>query len=582
MNSKNIIKNIISSRKDLIISLTLMIITSVTIRILNPLLLRHVVNTVVDNTAKSGEIIFYSVLVLTFTILTSILEARSVTKSSILGGDISSALSEKAYSSVLRSELLDFNKLDKEATINRIVNNTEEIGTKYFGRNLFPFVRESLIFTGLLITLASIGPWYFLITVVTLPLYYLLVRYIKKLLHKSAENAKKSLQEQNDILQENFEKLKNIKLYNGIKAEEDRYKVLINKIEKNNSKEYSLKNYSYGFASSFLVDIIFSIIIWVGAFAVLRQQNEAVEIGTILVSFIIIPQIFNAFSKIQDLKIHPDNIQGYIQELDEILALKPENRADTVQQLDEIYSLKFKEVSFDYGQGSNFDLDNISFEIKKGEKLGILGLGNSGKTTIADLLTKIIRPKQGSVLLNNCDLNKINSYYLRELIAVVPQNHKLLNDTIQNNITYPLPFDEYKYNDALNKTNLKPIIARLDAKDQTYITNDTKLLTESEKQLIAIANAFYKDSKIFLFDEPTSKFDQNTEKEIMEEVYQLKNKIILIMTNRIHNLLKCDKIIVLNNGRILEYGKTSELLSDQKSTFGKMVTDLEQVKSKAM
>ena len=581
MNSKSIIKNIILFRKNLIVSLSLMIVVTVAFRILNPLLLRHVVNKVIENDAQSGEIIFFSVLVLTLTFLTFVLEARRVTKASTLGGDISSALSEKAYSAILRSELLDFNKLDQETTMKRIMNDTEEIGTKYFGRNLIPFVHESLIFMGLLISLATIGPWYFLITVLTLPPYYLLVRYIKKMLNKSAENSKQILEQQSQILNENFGKLKNIKLYNGIKAEEERYSKLVQKIEKNNSKDYSLKNYSYGFASSFLVDIIFSIIIWVGAFALLGK-NATSQIGTILVSFIIIPQIFNSFSKIQDLKIHPENIQQYITQLDEIYSLKPENRADTVQQLDEIYSLKFKDVCFDYGQGSTFELDTINFEIKKGEKLGILGLGNSGKTTIADLMTKIIRPKQGSVLLNNCDLNKINSYYLRELISVIPQNIKLINDTIQNNVTYPLPFDEYKYNDALNKTNLKPIISRLEARDQTLITDDSKLLTESESQLIAIANAFYKDSKIFLLDEATSKFDQKTENEIMEEVYKLKNKIILIMSNRIHNLVNCDKIIVLNNGRILEYGKTSELLSDQKSTFARMVKDLDQTKSKVV
>ena len=178
MNSKSIIKNIILSRKNLIVSLSLMIVVTVAFRILNPLLLRHVVNKVIENDAQSGEIIFFSVLVLTLTFLTFVLEARRVTKASTLGGDISSALSEKAYSAILRSELLDFNKLDQETTMKRIMNDTEEIGTKYFGRNLIPFVHESLIFMGLLISLATIGPWYFLITLLTLPPYYLLVRYI--------------------------------------------------------------------------------------------------------------------------------------------------------------------------------------------------------------------------------------------------------------------------------------------------------------------------------------------------------------------------------------------------------------------
>lgn len=580
MNSKSIIKNIIFTRKKLIFSLFIMVLFAAAFRIVTPLLLRTLVNRVVLLGADVGEIIFISSIVLVVTALTFILEANRVSKSSVLGSDISSKLNEQAYSTILRSELLDFNRLDKENTIEKIIKNSEEIGTNYISRNLIPFIHYSFIFLGLLITLLSIGPWFFLITLLTLPIYYFSIRFIKKSLKKSETRKEQALEHQRKLLSENFTKLKNIKLLNGITTEEDRYSKLIRRIERNNRKDYSLRNYSNGFASSFLVDIIFSFVIWVGAYSII-SQSATNQMGTILVSFMIIPQIFSSFEKLMDYKIHPDNIYSFIEELDEIYNLKPENRADTVQQLDEIYSLKFKEVSFDYGINTKFNLDGIDFEIKKGEKLGILGMTHSGKTTISDLLTKIIRPKSGSILLNNCDLNKINSYYLRELIAVVPHNNDLISDTLEHNITYPLPFDEYKYNDSLNKTGLKSLIASLDKKDQTLISSDTKLLTESEKQLVSIANAFYKDSKIFIVDEATSKLDQKTESDIINEFYKLKNKIMIIMSSRITNLMKCDKIIVLNNGRIIEYGKTSELLTDQKSALYRMTKETEKVMTKS-
>ena len=579
MNSKSIIKSIVFSRKKLIFSLFIMILFAAAFRIVTPLLLRTLVNRVVAQGASVGDIILTSSLVLVVTAMTFILEANRVSKSSVLGSDISSALNQQAYSTVLRSELLDFNRLDKEDTINKIIKNSEEIGTNYISRNLIPFIHYSFIFIGLLATLLSIGPWFFLITLSTLPIYYFSIRMIKKALKNSASRRDQAIENQNKLINENFNKLKSVKLLNGIDTEEDKYSKLIRRIERNNRKDYSLRNYSSGFASSFLVDIIFSIVIWVGAYSIIIE-NASEQIGTILVSFMIIPQIFSSFEKLIDYKIHPDNIYGFAEELDEIYSLRPENRADTVQQLDEIYSLKFKDVSFDYGINTKFNLDGIDFEIKKGERLGILGMANSGKTTISDLLTKIIRPKSGSILLNNCDLNKINSYYLRELITVVTQSNQIINDTIEHNITYPLPFDEYKYNDALNKTGLKSIIANLDKKDQTFISSNSKVLTESEKQIVSIANAFYKDSKIFIIDEATSKLDLKTELDIINEFYKLKNKIMIVMSNRIANLIKCDKIIVLNNGRIVEYGKTSELLSDQKSALYRMTKDTDKVKSR--
>jgi ABC-type multidrug transport system fused ATPase/permease subunit len=90
----------------------------------------------------------------------------------------------------------------------------------------------------------------------------------------------------------------------------------------------------------------------------------------------------------------------------------------------------------------------------------------------------------------------------------------------------------------------------------------------------------YKDSKIVLLDDATVKMDQNTEQEIVDEIYKLKNKIIIMISNRIHNLTKCDKIMILNNGRIIEYGKTEDLLDNKKSTFAKMMSEYEVTKTR--
>ncbi|MFA7367359.1 MAG: ABC transporter transmembrane domain-containing protein, partial [Bacilli bacterium] len=186
MNSKSIIKSIVFSRKKLIFSLFIMILFAAAFRIVTPLLLRTLVNRVVAQGASVGDIILTSSLVLVVTAMTFILEANRVSKSSVLGSDISSALNQQAYSTVLRSELLDFNRLDKEDTINKIIKNSEEIGTNYISRNLIPFIHYSFIFIGLLATLLSIGPWFFLITLSTLPIYYFSIRMIKKALKNSA------------------------------------------------------------------------------------------------------------------------------------------------------------------------------------------------------------------------------------------------------------------------------------------------------------------------------------------------------------------------------------------------------------
>jgi len=325
-----------------------------------------------------------------------------------------------------------------------------------------------------------------------------------------------------------------------------------------------------------MINLVLAVLVGYGSYVAL--QNDLTTLGSLVASLILVPRTFPSFRKLMDTMFKPSYIAEEVETINDLLTLKPENRGDTVQQLDEIYSLKFKDVNFDYGRNSKFTMNDINFELKKGEKLGVLGLSKSGKTTLSDLIAKIIRVKQGSISINNCDINKINTYYLRELIAIVPQDSKLFYGTIEENIRYPFEFDEYKYNDALNRSQLKSVINALDKRDRTIVDENTDLLTPSQKQKIALANALYKDSKIIVLDEATSKMDQETEQEITNEIYKLKNKIIIMISNRIHNLTNCDKILILNNGRVVEYGKTSELLDNKKSTFAKMMT--EQVTSK--
>ena len=174
-------------------------------------------------------------------------------------------------------------------------------------------------------------------------------------------------------------------------------------------------------------------------------------------------------------------------------------------------------------------------------------------------------------LINNCDINKLNTYYLRDIVTYVPQNYELLDLSIEENIIYPLTLDEYKYNDALNKCKLKDLIFSLPNRDETKAREAN--LQASDVQKIALANAFYKDSPIMILDDSTSKLDSITEDNIMNEFYKLKNKISIVISNRITSVSKCDKILIINNGKVSEYGRVDELLANKHSSFAKMFSD---------
>lgn len=578
MNTKSIIKNVIITNKRLLITLISIMVISIALRIATPLILRNLLNDIViDGAIKTSKLVLFSCMAIAFTLFTFFLDTQRIAQTITLGLDITSNLNQKAFSTVLHSELQEMKKADNEEIIDKIKNKAGVIGNQYIGRNVVPFIYELTLCIALNITLLAVNYWFFLLTLLALPIYYFVSTQVDDMIKKREEKAKRSEENHVKFLGENLKQVKNTKLLNGINLEEDKNAKLLKKIERSYIKDNSLKLVKNEVLNSLFLDIVFACFVWIGGYLITRTNNYKI-VGSLIAVMFFIPQILRSVRRLIGIMVFPQNVEKEIEALDEIFNLRPENRAESIQQLDEIYSIKFKDVAFDYEKNGKFNLENINFEIKKGEKLGILGLSNSGKTTVADLLTKIIRPKQGSILINNCDLNKINSYYLRELIAVVPQEFKLIRGTIENNITYPLPFDEYKYNDALNKCRLKQVLANIDKRDQAMVSDDTDILTVAEKQKIALANAFYKDAKIFLLDEATSKLDQTSENEIMNEIYKLKNKVIIVISNRIYNLSKCDKILILNNGRIVEYGKTSELLADSHTTFARMMDEYEQTK----
>lgn len=566
MTAKDIIKKVFKNHWRLVFSISFVSLISLAARIAMPLFFKNIIKYIEVNDLKFLLIwgsLFILVVIMGF-FFTS-LNNNIIAK---LGNNITEALSEQTYKSYLRSEHLEATRLTNDEIVKRILKNTDQIGNKYYSQHVFVTIYQGLLLLGLTTTLAVINPWFGLVTVATYPLYYLITKHVAKIVIARKAKANDYNQLLRQTVEDTSHRLKSIKFLNSINQEEERFLQLVNEYGKAQRKNEHIKQFDEKSMATFISSLIMVAIVVTGSYLIIQDLQD---LGVMLASTLLLTEIYPALRILLSRFLKPSAISVEKSEVDEILALKPENRADTVQQLDEIYSLKYKEVSFDYGPNTKFSLQDISFELKKGEKLGILGLTSSGKTTLSDLLMKIIRPKQGAILINNCDINKVNSYYLRDLIAAIPQSHPIIRGTFAENITYPLPFDEYKYNDALNRCHLKPLLNQLEKRDQTIIDDTSPLLSASDKQKIAIANALYKDAKIYIFDDSTTKMSQDLEKEVIDEIYRLKNKIIILISNRIYNLVKCDKIIILNNGRIVESGKTEELLENTKSTFARLI-----------
>ena len=226
--------------------------------------------------------------------------------------------------------------------------------------------------------------------------------------------------------------------------------------------------------------------------------------------------------------------------------------------------IEFKDVTFRYGNRAPA-LDHISFTIPAGKKVALVGSSGSGKSTITKLLLKYYEPEDGEIDFNGVNLEEYTCDSVRRAISYVPQNVELFSKTIYDNIRVSrmdATLDEVK--EAAKKADAHDFIRHLPLQYNTYLEEAGNGLSGGEKQRIALARAFLKDSNLYILDESTSNLDFATENLIFNMIYdQLADRSMLIVAHRLSTVRDCDLILVMDHGKIVERGTHDELLAKE-------------------
>ena len=232
-------------------------------------------------------------------------------------------------------------------------------------------------------------------------------------------------------------------------------------------------------------------------------------------------------------------------------------------------SISFKNVTFKYPSSQSNVLENINLDISKGETVAIVGKSGSGKTTLLDLIPRLYDPDQGDIYFNTSNIKDINLNKIRAYISYVGQDFTLFNDTIYNNIAYGelSSHDVSRVHDAAEFSFASNFINDLPDKFETIVGQNGVLLSGGQRQRIAIARALLKNAPILLLDEATSALDAESEASIQKSLTTLsENKTTLIIAHRLSTVMNADKIIVIENGHVVEQGNHSDLI-DKKSVY---------------
>jgi len=372
---------------------------------------------------------------------------------------------------------------------------------------------------------------------------FLLKIFVSTKIKKAGTDREKFQTSFYEIINSSFGNFKIIKLKSKDKIILDKFAESSVGFANSNIKHQTLSQ----FPRLFLEMIGFSLVAIIVIYLIIKYQTDIKGALPILMVFVLglyrlLPSVNRIFSSYNEMLFRMESLHIIHNEL----IYESENLGD--KEINFNNKIELKNVSFSYQENKPV-LKNINLEIKKGEKVGIIGESGSGKSTLVDIIIGLYKPEKGEVYIDDTLLNEENIKSWRKKIGYIPQNIYLSDGDVASNVAFLEKVDEKRVKEVLKQANILEFLETHHEGIYTKVGENGIKLSGGQKQRIAIARALYYDPEVLVLDEATSALDNETEKNIMEEIYKIgENKTMIIIAHRISTLDKCDRIIKLEEG----------------------------------
>lgn len=507
-----------------------------------------------------GELFYFSILILSFSLLRGLFMYFMRQTLVVMSRHIEYDMKNEIYEKYQSLDMEFYRQNQTGDLMNRI---SEDVG------RVRMYIGPAVMYTVNLIVTCSITiyvmfqtnvalTWY---TLIPLPILSITIFYVNNLIERRSDAIQSKLSDLTSFVQQSFSGIRVIKSF-GIEKQFE--KDLHEKSIEYKDNQLSLAKVEALFFPTlfFLTGLSTLIVIFVGGLLVAKGYED---IGIIPEFILYVGMLTWPVTSLGWVSSLVQRAVASQTRINEFLNIKPTIYNTSIEPFIFEKNINFKNVSFTYNNKVLPALDNVSFNIEKGKTTAILGNTGSGKTTITQLILRMIDVGNGEILIDNKNIKDINLNAFRNQIGYVPQDVFLFSDSIKNNIAFgkekinTITFDEIQK--ASNKASLTENIERMPLQFETIIGERGVTLSGGQKQRTAIARAFLKNPPILIFDDSLSALDTNTESEILNTIYNEKEgKTMIIISQRVSSAKHADNILFFDKGILVENGNHNQLI----------------------
>lgn len=547
---KNILKIYIKSHFVKIIIGILLMLVSVLFSLYAPILLQRFIDNIRDMNARYiltllgcvvGMLVFESVYKYIF---------------SMVGLKTAMDIREKAWNQALMKNVSWYHTNHSGEVSSRIMNDASVL-ISFLAEDTIEFLCNLCMIIGSLVMMFLLDPIITVIFLAVIPLILLTVKPISNMVYGLSEQKSLFLAQINSYFVETIGHIKMVKAYGKEEYEAERGKKKFQDIFQLSKKNILIQSILTPIMGAIAMALVLIVII-IGS---LRVNYGAVTAGSLIA---IVMYVFTMLQPIQDLGsffVTIETVKGTTKNLLTILEDSGEILIEGELAVD-TENLRFHEVSFQYESADKLVLDKITFEIKKGEKVALIGESGAGKSTIFSLIERFYEPSQGNIYVGKKKCQKYSLESWRKMFGYVSQESPLISGTIKDNILYGVhrKVSEEEIDHVIKEASLSELIDTLPKGLDTKVGEAGGRLSGGEKQRIAIARAMLRNPQYLLLDEATANLDIESEEKIQDAISKLySGKTTIVIAHKLATVLNANKVIVLENGKVTGVGSHKEL-----------------------